>query len=310
MDYTHCRLCPRQCGVNRLEAAGFCRCGSSPRVARAALHFWEEPCISGVRGSGTVFFSGCTLKCCFCQNYSISSGGFGKDIDVRRLGDIFLELEDKGAHNINLVTPTQYLPSILAALDLVRHRLTIPIVYNSGGYERPETIRELDGYVDIYLPDLKYFDSSLSGRYSAAPDYFSFASRAISAMIRQTGAPVLAEEEGCTLMKKGVIIRHMVLPGQKEDSKKLLRWMKESLPEGHFFLSLLSQYTPFFRSSEFPEINRRITTYEYNQVLDFAISLGLTAGFMQKKSSAREEYTPPFDLEGVDPTLPPSQDHR
>lgn len=296
-----CELCPRRCGVDRAAVLGFCRCGTRPRIARAALHHWEEPCISGVRGSGTVFFSGCTLKCCFCQNHTISSGGFGKDITPRRLADIFLELEEKGAHNINLVTPTQYLPSILTALDLVRHRLSIPIVWNTGGYERTETLEQLKGYVDIYLPDLKYYSSELSGKYSCAPDYFSFASRAVEAMIRQTGTPVFAEEDGCSLMKKGVIIRHMVLPGQKEDSKKILSWMKEHLPEGSFLLSLLSQYTPFYRSAQFPEISRRITTYEYNQVLDFAIELGLTAGFMQEKSSAKEEYTPPFDLEGVAP---------
>lgn len=301
MDYLSCELCPRRCMVNREEAVGFCRCGTAPRIARAALHLWEEPCISGIRGSGTVFFSGCTLKCCFCQNYSISSEGFGKDITVRRLADIFLELEEKGAHNINLVTPTQYVPSILSALDLVRHRLSVPIVWNSGGYERLETLKLLEGYVDIYLPDLKYKSSALSRRYSGAADYFDVASEAVSAMIRQTGAPVLKEEDGCTLMKRGVIIRHMVLPGQKEDSKQLLFWIRDHLPQDHFFLSLLSQYTPFYRSREFPEINRRITSYEYNQVLDCAIRLGLTKGFMQEKSSAKEEYTPPFDLEGVDP---------
>ena len=299
MNYSSCELCPRRCLADRQTSLGFCRCGVLPKVARAALHLWEEPCISGRRGSGTVFFSGCTLKCCFCQNYAISSEGVGKEITPRRLGDIFLELEEKGAHNINLVTPTQYLPSILSALDLVRHRLTVPVVYNCGGYERTETIQMLDGYVDIYLPDLKYRSNSLSARYSAAPDYFLYASQAIPAMIRQVGAPVISEKEGYPLMERGVIIRHMVLPGQKEDSKALLSWVRDALPQGSFLISILSQYTPFFRSGEFPEINRRITTYEYQQVVDYAVELGLTEGFMQKKSSAREEYTPPFDLEGV-----------
>ena len=299
MDYASCTLCPRMCGANRYETLGFCRCSAVPKAARAALHPWEEPCISGIRGSGTVFFSGCTLKCCFCQNHAISAEGFGAELTVNRLADIFLELEQQGAHNINLVTPTQFFPSILQALDLVRHRLSIPVVCNCGGYERPETIRQLDGYVDIYLPDLKYFSSELSAKYSQAPDYFSCASRAIPLMLRQTGAPRFREEDGCTLMEKGVIIRHMVLPGQKEDSKALLRWMKNELPEKQFLISLLSQYTPFYQSSRFPEINRRITSYEYDQVVNYALSLGLTDGFMQKKSSAKEEYTPSFRLEGI-----------
>lgn len=302
MDYSACTLCPRMCGVNRYESLGFCRCRPVPKAARAALHQWEEPCISGIRGSGTVFFSGCTLRCCFCQNHEISSGGFGMDLTAKRLGDIFLELEAQGAHNINLVTPTQYLPSILKALDLVKHRLSIPVVYNCGGYERPETIDALNGYVDIYLPDLKYKSTVLSARYSQAPDYFYWASQAIPAMIRQTGAPVFSQEDGCQLLKKGVILRHMILPGQKEDSKALLDWIADTLPKGQFLISLMSQYTPFYRSQEFPEINRRITTYEYNQVLDYAISRNLTDGYMQKKSSAREEYTPPFQLQGLSPS--------
>lgn len=230
------------------------------------------------------------------------------DLTVARLADIFLELEQQGAHNINLVTPTQFFPSVIQALDRVKHRLSIPIVCNCGGYELPETIAMLDGYVDIYLPDLKYFSSELSARYSQAPDYFYHASRAIPLMIRQTGAPVMAEEQGCTLMKKGVIIRHMVLPGQKEDSKALLHWIRDTLPENQFLISLLSQYTPFYESSRFPEINRRITSYEYDQVVDCALSLGLTEGFMQKKSSAREEYTPSFRLEGILPSAPGTAD--
>lgn len=307
MDYRACSLCPRMCLVDRTKELGYCRCSDTVKAARAALHMWEEPCISGVNGSGTVFFSGCTLRCCFCQNYTLSSENFGREISGRRLADIFLRLQDQGAHNINLVTPTQYLPSILEALDAVRHRLQIPIVYNCGGYERKETIDALSGYVDVYLPDFKYMSSELSARYSNAAGYFDAASRAIPAMIRQTGAPVFEKyrldlPESPTnplLLKKGVMIRHMVLPGQKEDSKRLLLWMKEHLPDKEYLISLMSQYTPFYRSSDFPEIHRRITSYEYNQVLDFAVSLGLTDGYMQKKSSAKEEYTPPFDLEGI-----------
>jgi putative pyruvate formate lyase activating enzyme len=295
--YESCSLCPRNCRVNRHVSTGFCGCSDTIKAARAALHHWEEPCISGDRGSGTVFFSGCTLGCCFCQNYSISQEHFGKEITSRELSHIFLRLQDEGAHNINLVTATQYLPSVLKALDLIKSKLTIPVVYNCGGYESEEIIKELAPYIDVWLPDLKYFSSELSSRYSKAPDYFTAASKAIKQMIRQTGAPQF-DFEGI-LMKKGVIIRHMVLPGAKEDSIRLLHWMKDELPEGMYYISLMSQYTPFYRSGSFPEINRRITSYEYGKVVDEAIRLGLDQGFMQEKSSAKEEYTPPFDLEGI-----------
>lgn len=296
LDMTDCRLCPRNCRVNRKERTGFCGEKDGIRCARAALHHWEEPCISGTRGSGAVFFSGCSLKCCYCQNYQISQEGLGKEIPPEKLARIFLDLQEQGAHNINLVTGTHFLPGILTALDLARPKLSIPVVYNCGGYEKPEVIRLLDGYVDIYLPDLKYFDPELSARYSGARDYFAQASQAVSAMISQTGSPVF-DEDG--IMQKGVIIRHMVLPGSRKDSISILRWIREHLPEEGFLLSLLSQYTPFYKSCEYPQINRRLTTYEYDKVLEEAISLGLTKGFMQEKSSAKEEYTPPFDLEGL-----------
>ena len=296
LDMTDCRLCPRNCKVNRKERTGFCGEKDGIRCARAALHHWEEPCISGTRGSGAVFFSGCSLKCCYCQNYQISQEGLGKEISPEKLARIFLDLQEQGAHNINLVTGTHFLPGILTALDLARPKLSIPVVYNCGGYEKPEVIRLLDGYVDIYLPDLKYFDPELSARYSGARDYFAQASQAVSAMISQTGSPVF-DEDG--IMQKGVIIRHMVLPGSRKDSISILHWIRENLPEEGFLLSLLSQYTPFYKSYEYPQINRRLTTYEYDKVLEEAISLGLTKGFMQEKSSAKEEYTPPFDLEGL-----------
>lgn len=297
-----CQLCPRACGVDRARTAGFCGCSSTVRAARAALHHWEEPCISGLHGSGAVFFSGCTLRCCFCQNYSISQEGFGKDLSVQQLADIFLKLQDQGAHNINLVTATQFLPSILPALDLIRHRLHIPVVYNCGGYERTETVAALADYVDIWLPDLKYYDPELSRKYSRAADYFEVASRAVTQMIAQTGAPVfhtLPERHDISIMDRGVIIRHMVLPGQKEDSIRLLHWMADHLPKNQYYISLMSQYTPFYKSSEYPELSRRITSYEYRKVVDAALGLGLNQGFMQEKSSAKEEYTPPFDLEGL-----------
>ena len=243
LDMTDCRLCPRNCRVNRKERTGFCGEKDGIRCARAALHHWEEPCISGTRGSGAVFFSGCSLKCCYCQNYQISQEGLGKEISPEKLARIFLDLQEQGAHNINLVTGTHFLPGILTALDLARPILSIPVVYNCGGYEKPEVIRLLDGYVDIYLPDLKYFDPELSARYSGARDYFAQASQAVSAMISQTGSPVF-DEDG--IMQKGVIIRHMVLPGSRKDSISILRWIREHLPEEGFLLSLLSQYTPFY----------------------------------------------------------------
>lgn len=294
--YQKCILCPRMCSIDRTKQKGVCGCSSEIYAARAALHFWEEPCISGAGGSGTVFFSGCTLKCCFCQNYPISQEGIGKAVSVHELAQIFLNLQNQGAENISLVTADQYLPSAVEALNIIREQLKIPVVYNCSGYERVEMLSLLSGYVDIYLPDLKYYDTGISKKYSKAANYFDYASRAIPEMIRQTGHPKF-DEKG--RLKKGVIVRHMVLPGQKEDSIRLLHWMKEHLEPGSFLLSLMSQYTPFYHASKHPEINRRITTYEYNKVLDEAIRLGLTDGYMQQKSSAREEYTPPFDLEGI-----------
>lgn len=295
--YEACSLCPRNCRVNRHITTGYCGCSNTIKAARAALHHWEEPCISGTKGSGTVFFSGCTLKCCFCQNHTISQEGLGKEISDETLAQIFLRLQDSGAHNINLVTATQYLPSVLNALDSVKEKLFIPVVYNCGGYESPDTVKLLRDYVDIWLPDLKYNSSELSLRYSNAANYFETARKAILQMVTQTGRPQF--DSSGTIMKKGVILRHMVLPGAKEDSLRLLHWMKEELPEGMFYISLMSQYTPFYHSKDYPEINRRITSYEYNKVLEEAIRLGLDQGFMQEKSSAKEEYTPPFDLEGV-----------
>lgn len=294
--YEHCTLCPRMCGVNRHIRTGLCGCSSKMAAARAALHFWEEPCISGNRGSGAVFFSGCTLKCCFCQNYSISQEGAGKEITPSRLEEIILKLQDKGAQNIDLITATQYLPTIIPVLEKIRGRLRIPVVYNCGGYERVETLRLLDGLIDVYLPDLKYYSPEVSGRYSKASDYFAYAGRAVKEMIRQTRKPVFSQEG---ILTKGVLIRHMVLPGQKEDSLRLLHWMAEELPKKRFLFSLMSQYTPFYKASEYPEINRRITSYEYQKVWEQALYLGLDQGYMQRRTSAREEYTPPFDLEGL-----------
>ena len=287
-----CILCPRQCGVDRTERVGYCGSGSLPKVARAAKHHWEEPCISGTEGSGTVFFSGCTLGCVFCQNREISRGGTGREVTVEHLADIFKRLEGQGVHNLNLVTPTHFTPQILQALELAKP--TVPVVMNCGGYERVETLRQWEGKVQVYLPDLKYFSPELSARYSAAPDYFAVASKAIMEMHRQQ--PQLVWEGD--LLKSGLIIRHLVLPGCMKDSLKVLDFLDKNLPKDSFLLSLMSQYTPTENCKQFPEINRRVTTYEYRKVADRAAELGFS-GFAQDRRSAKEEYTPPFNLEGV-----------
>ena len=296
---TCCTLCPRRCGANRAAGrTGFCGAGAALKAARAALHHWEEPCISGTRGSGTVFFSGCTLKCCFCQNYPISAEGLGKEITVERLAEIFLDLQAQGAHNINLVTPGQWRPWIIAALDLARAQgLHLPIVCNTGGYETLESIERWRGYIDIWLADLKYVSPALSAELSAAPDYFAAARPGIEAMMAQAGHPVF-DADG--ILQKGVILRHLALPGHVADSKAVLRRLAALREETgiEFIPSLMSQFTPFYKAAEHG-LGRRITTYEYRQVIDEAVRLGLTDGYMQEKSSAREEYTPPFDLEGV-----------
>ena len=304
--YESCTLCPRMCGTNRTKALGFCRAGSAVKVARAALHPWEEPCISGKNGSGTVFFSGCTLKCIFCQNYPLSHENFGREITVKRLSEIFLELQSQGAHNINLVTATQYLPSVKEALDMIKGQLAIPVVFNCGGYERLETLREYSGYIDIYLPDLKYYDSNLAEKYSAARDYFSKASAAITEMIRLTGG-LTWNPDVPSLLKKGVIIRHMVLPGAKEDSIRLLHWMKDSLPQNQYLLSLMSQYTPVIckrakrgdkRAAQalalYPALARTVDASEYDEVLDYADELGFDEYYWQEGNAASESFIPLF----------------
>lgn len=302
-----CTLCPRMCRADRRTQTGFCGCGLKPKVARAALHFWEEPCLSGTRGSGAVFFSGCTLRCGYCQNARISAGGFGAEISEARLAEIFLELQEQGAHNLNLVTATQYLPAVLRALGMARPRLHIPVVYNCGGYERVETIRALKGCVDIFLPDFKYMSPALAGRYSHAPDYPVVAAAAVKEMAAQTGAPVFGPDG---LLRSGVIVRHLVLPGARRDSMAVLGWLHDNLPAGSFLLSLMSQYTPYQAIDGCPELSRRVTTFEYESVVREALRLGLTDGYRQEKTSAREEYTPPFDLEGVVQNAPSEADKK
>ncbi len=296
-----CTLCPRLCGADRSNGEiGFCGAGGGLRLARAALHHWEEPCISGVlegeRGSGTVFFSGCSLKCCFCQNYKLSHEGFGKTVTEDRLCDIFLALQEKGAYNINLVTATPYTDSVIRVLDRIRGReLQIPVVWNSGGYERVETLRCLDGYVDIYLPDMKYVDPGRAAHYSGAGNYPDIAMAAIREMQRQTGKPVF-DDTG--MLRRGTVVRHLVLPGGRYDSFDVVTWLRETFAPDDILVSMMAQYTPFYKSSEHPEINRRITTFEYRSVCDRVTDAGFN-GYFQEKSAAKEEYTPPFDLQGV-----------
>lgn len=299
----YCTLCPRACGADRAAGqTGFCGADDRLLVARAALHHWEEPCLSGApedtRGSGTVFFSGCTLRCGYCQNYPISQQGVGKAITPERLAGIFLRLQQDGARNLNLVTATQYLPQVRQALESARAAgLTLPVVYNTGGYETLAAVKALDGYVDIWLTDFKYASPELAERYSAARNYPAVAEAALRQMLRQTGAPVY-DAEG--FLQRGVIVRHLALPGCVQDSRTVLQTLARIRRETGvpFLSSLMSQFTPFYKAAEYG-LGRRITTYEYRKVVDEAVRLGLTDGYMQEKSSAREEYTPPFDLEGV-----------
>ncbi len=293
-DVTCCRLCPRACGADRTASYGFCGGTDGITAARAALHFWEEPCISGTSGSGTVFFSGCHLHCRFCQNHSISAVPSGKRITPARLAEIFLSLQEQGAHNINLVTGSHVLPWILEALDLCRTSLRIPIVYNCGGYESVESIRALNGYTDIYLPDFKFFDAETARSYAKAPDYPEIAEAALAEMLGQTGPPLLKDG----LMERGCIVRHLVLPGHRKESIALLEHLAKVFGTDAFLLSLMAQYTPMREDPLYPELNRRITKMEYNSVMDAALELGFQ-GFFQDKASATSDYTPEFDLSGI-----------
>ena len=289
-----CHLCPRRCGAERTETAGGGVCGmpAAPVVARAGLHHWEEPVISSTRGSGAVFFSGCNLRCVFCQNHSISAEGVGKRITTARLREIFEELIAQGAHNINLVTPTHFVPWILPALE---PPLPVPVVYNCGGYESLGTLRTLEGRVQIYLPDLKYAMEEPARALSAAPDYAETAAAAIREMYRQVGAAVIEDEQ----MTRGVIIRHLVLPGCIDNSLGVLDWIAESFPKKDVLVSLMSQYVPMGRAKKLPPFDRRITQEEYDAVLSYLYLLELDNGYTQDFSAASAEYIPEFDLEGL-----------
>lgn len=292
-----CHICPRDCGVDRLHGQkGACGvAGEMVVCARAALHFWEEPCISGETGSGAVFFSGCPLGCVYCQNDEIAHGA-GKEIPVSRLAEIFLELQGKGAANLNLVTPTHYTPQILEALRMAKQRgLSLPVAYNCGGYERVGTLRELEGMVDIYLTDFKYMDSELSACYSRAADYPEVAKAALAEMVRQVGAP---QFDGEGMMQKGVIVRHLLLPGHVKNAREVVRYVHGTY--GNLvYLSLMSQYTPLPKMASFPELNRRVTRREYGRLVDDALSLGVELAYVQEGGAARESFIPAFDFEGV-----------
>lgn len=294
-----CTLCPRNCAVDRRNGEkGICGQTAELKIARAALHFWEEPCISGTAGSGTVFFSGCSLHCVFCQNEPIANGTVGKIITVERLSEIFLELERQGAHNINLVTPGHFIPQIKEALLLAKEKgLTVPIVYNTSSYESVEALKCLEGLVDIYLPDFKYMSSELSAKYSHASDYSVMAKAAIAEMVRQTGMPVFDEQGEEGLLKRGTVVRHLTLPGCMEDSKEILNYLHTTYGD-KIYISIMNQFTPLENVAAFPELNRKITEEEYDELIDYAIDLGIEQGFIQEGETAEESFIPDFDCKG------------
>lgn len=295
--YENCLLCPRKCGINRRTGqTGVCGVSSEIKVARAALHYWEEPCISGKRGSGAVFFSGCSLHCVFCQNREISDGKAGKVISKERLSDIFMELADKGANNINLVTPGQYIPDIVWAVNDAKSRgMKLPIIYNTSGYENVTELKLLEGIVDVYLPDFKYMDSTLSARYSRAKDYPSVAKKALSEMVRQQPDVVIDDATG--LIQKGVIVRQLLLPGHVNDAKAVLKYLYDTYHD-HVYISMMSQFTPI-ALKDYPEINRTVTRREYERLVDYALEIGITNAFIQEGDVAKDSFIPAFDCEGV-----------
>ena len=295
--YENCLLCPRKCGINRSTGqTGICGVSSEIKVARAALHYWEEPCISGKRGSGAVFFSGCSLHCVFCQNREISDGKEGKVISKERLSDIFMELADKGANNINLVTPGQYIPDIVWAVNDAKSRgMKLPIIYNTSGYENVTDLKLLEGIVDVYLPDFKYMDSTLSAMYSRAKDYPSVAKQALSEMVRQQPDVVIDDATG--LIQKGVIVRQLLLPGHVNDAKAVLKYLYDTYHD-HVYISMMSQFTPI-ALKDYPEINRTVTKREYERLVNYALEIGITNAFIQEGDVAKDSFIPAFDCEGV-----------
>lgn len=293
----NCTLCPRDCQIDRTSGhKGYCRQTDELVVARAALHMWEEPCISGEKGSGAVFFSGCSMGCVFCQNHNIAKGLTGKKLTIERLAQIFIELQEKGANNINLVTPSHYVPQIVEAINIAKIKgFYLPIVYNCSGYEKVDILKLLDGYIDVYLPDFKYMSEEPAKRYSNSPDYFSFASEAVKEMVRQVGKPRF-DDNG--IMTKGVIVRHLTLPGYLEDSKNIIEYLYQTHRDS-IYISIMNQYTPLPNVEKYPELNRKIAENEYNELVDFAVELGVENGFIQEGDTASESFIPEFNEEGV-----------
>ena len=290
----NCTLCPHNCKVNRLEGKkGRCKCDNTLKIALASLHMFEEPCISGTNGSGTVFFTNCNLNCIYCQNYEISQGGKGKEITIQTLADIFIKQQEKGAHNINLVTPTMYVYQIIEAIKLARKTgLKIPIIYNSNGYENVETIKMLNGYIDVYLPDLKYYTNELSKKYSNVDNYFEVATNAIKEMYSQVGNAIFGDNG---IIQKGVIIRHLVLPNHIQNTKNILKWINENMPKD-IYVSVMAQYFPTYKAKNDSLINRKLNKKEYKEVFNYLYSLDLQNGYIQELGSHEEEYVPDFNL--------------
>lgn len=292
-----CKICPRECGVSRNEGeTGLCSMTSKIKVARIAKHYYEEPPISGKNGSGAIFFSGCNMKCIFCQNYNISTNNFGKEINIKQLAEKMIKLQKDGAENINLVTPTHFVPQIKKALIMAKEMgLIIPIVYNTSGYEKVETLRKLDGLIDIYLPDLKYYDDILAMKYSKAVNYFDIATDAIKEMYRQVGNPVF-DKNG--MMKKGIIVRHLMLPEQIEDSKKIIKYLYDTYHD-NIFISIMNQYTPLKQVENIKELNHKVRESDYDNLINYACDLGVKNAFMQTGDTAKDSFIPDFDLTGV-----------
>lgn len=285
-----CSICPRKCNVDRAEKTGICRMPQKPVVSKYMIHHWEEPPISGTNGSGAIFFAGCNLQCVFCQNHEISHGSAGNELSVSELAEIFLELESKGVHNINLVTPSHFIIEITKAIELAKSKnISIPFVYNTSAYESEDSLKLLDGLIDIYLPDLKYFSPEISLKYSSCEDYFIMASSAISEMKKQVGINVFSDDG---ILKKGMIIRHLILPGQRKDSMKIIDWIARNMPDA--YVSLLSQYIPSYKAKYYKEINRKITSFEYDSVVDYFFDKFLTNGYIQERKSADECFVPDF----------------
>lgn len=291
MNLESCNICPRNCNVNRnSNELGFCKAGNKIKIARYSLHFWEEPCISGSNGSGTIFFSGCNLKCIFCQNYDISFNNSGKEITIERFSDICLELQGKGALNINLVTPTIYIPLIKEGLILAKKKgLNIPIVYNTSGYESVSSLKELEGLIDIYLPDFKYFDNELAKKFSSTPDYFDIATLALKEMYRQVGKPALKNN----IMKKGVIVRHLLLPKHVDDSKKVIKYLYDTYKD-NIYISIMNQYTPVRNIDKYNELNKTVEDSEYDELINYALDIGIKNAFIQEGETCKESFIPDF----------------